>query len=225
MKKLFVVVLAILAVTLWHIQPVDAININVSRRDLKLATQQLMEKLSLSAPNVNDSNAVLLDNQGDDDGTGATVSSFLAQPDFSRNVSVIPVGSTGDVAAGIVVVTGTDEHGSTISESFTFLANATTAVEGSKAFKTITSIAFPAEDAPYDALWAVGYGEKLGLHRCMAQAGHIIQATLGGAKEGTDPTMTADASTISNNTADLSSLLDGTSDVEVYYIQNFRCSP
>jgi len=228
MKKIIGLSLFALAMIAFTRQA-TAININVERRDMKLATQQLLEKLTLTAPIDESTGSTriaegLLNGGGDGDGTGSTLTTFLAQPDFARNLSVIPMGSTGDIAAGNVVITGTDYHGSTISETFAFTADQTAIVEGNKAFLTITSISFPAESAPYDASWSVGVGNKFGLHRCMTSAGHLVQATFNAAKEGTDPTAVADATTISNNTAEWSSQVDG-SDMELFYIQNFRCSP
>jgi len=197
----------------------------VSRRDLKLASQQLLEKFSASAPAASDSNVILLENDGDDDGTGATVSTFLAQPDFSRNVSIKSSGTTADIAAGAIVVTGTDQHGSTISETFPVTVNTALNGIGTKAFKTVTSVTFPAEDSPYGAKWSIGYRDVLGLHRCMDDTGQHFHSTFGGTKEGTEATLTVDATTISNNTIDLNSALDGSNDVEAFFMQNYRCSP
>lgn len=200
------------------------ININVERRDMKLATQQLLEKQSWTAPEANDSGYIAWSG-GDTDGTGLTLTAFTAQPDFARTLSVLPLGTTADVAAGNVTVTGTDIHGSAIEEEFTFTANQATAVQGTKAFASVTQIEFPAEDSPYGAEWHVGIDEKLGVKRCMDSAAHHFLTVLGTTKESTDPSVVADASTISNNTVELDSQLDGSSNVEFYFLQNFRCSP
>src|SRR5262245_13016458 len=72
-----------------------------------------------------------------------SVTTFDAQPDYARNLVITPGGTTGDVPAGDVVVTGTNIRGEIITESFTFAANASTATTGSKAFKTVTSVVFP----------------------------------------------------------------------------------
>lgn len=200
-----------------------AANLKIEVQDVKLPSQQMLEKQTMSAPEAADDNQILDDNAGGGS-AGATVTTFLAQPDVARNVTVTPGGSTGDVKAGTVTVTGTDLFGAVITESLALTDNLSTVVAGNKAFKTVTSVAFPAEDAPYAATFDVGTGDKLGVKRCMNAAGHVVFATLGGVYEATRPTVAADASVVSANTVDLNSALDG-SDVEVFFVQNYRCLP
>lgn len=203
-----------------------AIPIKRQFRDMKLVTQQLVEKQSFTNPEAAGTADVLSAHAGNTAADAVTVTTFVAQPDLSRNLSITPAGTTADVASCTVVVNGTDFHGQTISEDFVFAENASTATTGSKAFKTVSSIVFPAncEDSPYGATWSAGYGEKLGLKRCLDAAGHIVMSTIDGAKESTEPTMAADASNIEGNTADFNGTMDGTSDFELFFYQNFQQS-
>lgn len=201
----------------------------VERRDsdLKLPTQQMVEKQTITTPIVATTNRIKTTYAGPTSAAAVTLTSFTAQPDVPRNLTITPTGTTGDVEACVITVTGTDFYGSTITEDFTFLADASTAQTGSKAFKTVSSIAWPAscESGGYAATWIVGVGSKLGLNHCMASADHFFHAGLAGVKEATAPTVAASASVVASNTATLSGTLDGTKDVTLFYAQNYRCHP
>lgn len=194
-------------------------------RDMKLPSQQMIEKQTFTNPAAASANNVLSANAGATSAATVTVSSFAAQPDMPRNLVITPAGTTDDVAACVIVVNGTDWRDQSISENFTFADNASTATTGSKAFKSVSSVVFPAncEDGGFAATWSIGQGEKLGLKNCLAQAGHILFSTLNGAKEATAPTMAASASARSGNTADFNGAMNGSNDFELFYIQNFAC--
>jgi hypothetical protein len=90
----------------------------------------------------------------------------------------------------------------------------------------MTSIALPAacEDSPYGATWSVGFGEKLGLKRCLGQAGHVVMSTVAGAFESTRPTIANDTANIEGNTADFNGTMDGSNDFEIFFFQNYAQS-
>ena len=90
-----------------------------------------------------------------------TFTTFLAQPDFARQLSLIAKTNTGDVPAGDVVITGTDIDGNVITDTLTFTANQATAENTVKAFKTVTSIVFPTPDGD-TATWDLGTTDALG---------------------------------------------------------------
>lgn len=211
-------ILLFLLTSLAFAQPWD-----VERRDKKFPTQVTVEKDIISAPIVADTDRILNDEQGDSTGSGKTVISFLAAPDVPRNITVVNSQSAQDVKAGTVVVNGKNFRGKVISENFVFIDNQSSAVVGSKAFSSITSIVFPPEDSPFAATWDVGVGDKLGLRRCLSAAGHFLFASLAGVKETTAPTVTADPASEEGNTIDLDSAYDGSSDVEFFYFQSYRC--
>jgi hypothetical protein len=193
--------------------------------DYKPATQKMIEYQAFTNLAVAASTTVASDIQGPTSAAALVVTAGLTNPDSPRNLTITPGGSTGDVGTCTVTVAGTDYLNHAITEAFAFSANATTATVGNKAFKTVSSLSFAAscEDAPYTAHWNVGVGEKIGLKRCMDKAGHILHSTLNGAKEATAPTMAADASTVSLNTADFNGTMNGADDFELFFMQNFRC--
>ena len=92
-----------------------------------------------------------------------TITTGISNPDVPRNLTVTPGGTTADVAAGDVVITGTNVEGKVITESFTFTANQSTAVVGNKAFKTVTSILVHQQDGAA-ATFTIGTGVKLGIN-------------------------------------------------------------
>jgi len=206
---------------------VMALPIKRQFRDMKLVTQQLVEKQSFTNPAAAGTADVLSADAGATSAAAASQTTFVAQPDLPRNLSITPAGTTADVADGCTVtVAGTDFHNETISEAYSIVDNQSTASVGSKAFKTVTSVSWAAgcEEGSFGATWSVGYGEKLGLKRCLANAGDILFSLIDGAKEGTAPTMAADSANIEGNTADFNGTMDGASDFVLYFFQNFAKS-
>lgn len=199
------------------------INLRVERRDMKLATQVLVELQTMSTPIVGDASA-LKNDQATSSGAITTVTSFLIQPDVCRTITITSGGVTADVPADDVVVNGTNAIGVVISESITFAANEAATKTGSKAFCTVSSIVFPIQDGA-GATYDIGQSDKLGLKRCMDNSGKISWTSFDGVFEGTRPTITFDVDEVEKNTVDINGTLDGSKDVEVYFIQNFRCLP
>jgi hypothetical protein len=147
--------------------------------------------------------------------TGANlVTAGLTNPDVPRVLSIVSTGTDHD-AAGVVTINGTDIRGNVISDAITL--NGATVVNGVKAFATVTSVDLTAVTAiDANAGVAVGRTDILGLDRCMSENG-VILATLGGTKEATAPTVTYSATVVSQNTVLLSTDLDGSSDVVVWF--------
>ena len=192
-------------------------------RDLKLPSQHLLERTTVTDAVATNTTYVLSANAGDTTGAGATVTAAsITDPDVPRVLTVTPGGTTADVAAGNVVITGTNCKGETVTDTLAFEANASSATTGVVAFKTITSIAFPAEDADYDATWSVGITDKLGICKCLADAGDVAWASADGTYEGTRPTCTADVDEVEKNVCDPNTACDGSKDFKFYFIQNFR---
>jgi hypothetical protein len=86
-----------------------------------------------------------------------TVTTFLAQPSCAKNLTVT---GKAENMAGNVVITGKNIMDETITE--TFALNGTSAVVGSKAFKTVTSISIPVLTTAGDTV-DIGWGVKLGM--------------------------------------------------------------
>lgn len=87
----------------------------------------------------------------------------ITNPDVPRALLLTTGGTTADIAAGDVVITGTNIEGKVITENFTMADNLNGTVTGTRAFKTITSIVFPAADNT-GATIAIGTTNKLGIN-------------------------------------------------------------
>lgn len=145
-----------------------------------------------------------------------TVTSFSAQPDFARKITVTPGGTTTDVPAGDVTITGTNIRDEVITDTITFAANASSAGSTSKAFKTVTSVVFPVQDGG-SATYGIGVSDAMGLDRCMSEAA-VIDAYIDGTRETTAATVTYDASDVSKNTVDPNTALDASKDLVVLFV-------
>lgn len=194
-------------------------------RDLILPNQIVPVKQSIVNPALGAAGAILDDHAGNTSAAAVSVTSGITQPDVPRAVSITSGGTTNDVAACTITVSGTSIRNDSISEDFTFTANEAATKTGTKAFKTITQVAFPAscEDSPFGATWDVNTTDKLGLKHCLAAAGHLIMSVFDGAYEATRATVAADADEVEKNTADINGTLDGAKDLDLFYFQNYRC--
>ncbi len=229
MRKYFTILTALV---LLISVPVYAAPIQRLFQDAKLPTQQMIEKQSITNPAAAGSTNVLSAHAGATSAATVSVTSFVAQPDVPRNLVITPGGTTADVAECVIVVNGTDFFNDSISESFPFANNTTNSKTGKRAFKTISSIVFPAncEDGGFAATWSVGYGEKIGLKRCLDAPANVLYSSVstGGtqAYEATRPTVSEGGSTeVSLNTADFNGTMNGANDFEIFFLQNYRCFP
>lgn len=195
-------------------------------QDVKLPTQNVLQRQTIAAPALAATNAIKTTYAGATAATAVTLSSFTAQPDVARNLTITPTGTTADVEACVVVVNGTNIFNAAISENFTFEADASTAQTGNKAFKTVSSVVFPAncESGGFAATWIIGSGSKLGLNRCLANAGDVLHVNFDGATE-TVGAVGASASAVASNTYTPSGTMDASKNVVVDFIQNFACFP
>lgn len=198
-----------------------------TQRDIKPASQVMLEMQAFGTPTAAGTNTILNGSAGATSAAIATVSTFAGQPDVPRNLVITPGGTTGDVEACTITVTGTNFFGRTITETFAFLADASSATTGAKAFKTVTSVSFPAncESGGFAATWSIGVGEKIGLKRCMADAGSWFQSSVAGAFESTRATIVADTDEVEKNTADFNGTMNGSNAFKGYFVQSFQCLP
>lgn len=138
--------------------------------------------------------------------TAQTITTAITNPPYPRNITVTPGDTTGDIKAGTVIITGTNIAGDVITEDFAFLADASNAKAGAKAFKTVTSIYIPAQDGT-GASFTIGFGELLGLP-LMLDAKPLVFVLDDGVIM-TAPTVTADADELEKNVIDVNGSLDG----------------
>jgi hypothetical protein len=215
MKRILTAVLALL------VFETNATPVYPFYQDVKFPRQAVLEKQTFSIPALADDDLILND-QATSDSATTSVTSFLAQPDVCRALAILPGGTTADVPAGNVTVTGTNINGKVISETFAFLANASTVTNGVKAFCTVESIVFPVQDGAA-ATYSVGTQDKLGVRKCASNAGAYAWSVFNGAYETTRGVLTADADEVEKNLFDPNGTLDGAKDVELYFVQNYAC--
>jgi hypothetical protein len=196
-------------------------------RDLKPSTQAMLERQDFGLPIAATAANIKSAFAGPTSAATVTLSSFLGQPDVARNLVITPGGTTADVAACVITVNGLNYFGKVMSETFTFTAAQSTAVTGNKAFKSVSSVVWPAncEQGGFAASWSIGVGEKIGLKNCLANAGDWFHSQVAGVKEATAATIVNSASAVESNTADFNGTMNGSNRFIAFFVQNFACLP
>ena len=139
-------------------------------------------------------------------GTDQTVTSGLTDPDVPRVLKVVPGGTTGDIQESVVTVTGTNVEGKVMTEEFRFAADASAAVEGVKAFRTVTSVNIDAQLSTA-ATFSVGVTNKLGLNHKLFESNTTVKVYYSSTVANptvltldTEPTVTTDGTQVELNT-------------------------
>ncbi len=134
----------------------------------------------------------------------------VAQPDVPRFLS-IQGGQAGQ--NGTVTIHGTDISGAVISEDI--VSNAAVAVNGTKAFKTVTSIDLPARNGVGDTI-VVGVINTFGLpHKLQDDLLMLVKLFNLATDAGST---TNDATDLCKNVYALAGVCDGAKYVDLYYI-------
>ena len=141
-----------------------------------------------------------------------TITTGISNPDFARTLVAKTTKAGGSMAGKIVTIYGTDIRGTAISEEIT--CGDDTAAEGTKAFKTVSSIVIPTRVTAGDTI-SIGIGDKLGLEM-IPYIAVAISAHHGATLEGTLPTITKGAS-IDLCLADFNSACGADHDQHVVY--------
>lgn len=153
---------------------------------------------------------------------GRTITSGITQPDVPRALTITTGGTTADIAAGDVVITGTNVEGKTITESFTMADNLAGTVTGIQAFKYVTSIVFPAADGT-SATISVGTSNKLGVnHRLIPGKTSVVvlsDADIDGTNpvQQAQPTVVTDGEQVEYNLVTPATTPDGTTFLTMAY--------
>jgi hypothetical protein len=150
----------------------------------------------------------------------------ITDPDVPRVLIVKPAGTAGDVGTGIVVITGKNVEGATITENFPLTDASTTAITGKKAFKSITKVHLPWGDGGFGATVSIGVGNALGLyHRLFPNYTAVKEVDITGTTRalrtlnGTNPSLTsANEKYIELNTITPTTTPDGLTAYELYFI-------
>lgn len=139
------------------------------------------------------------------------VATGITNPDFPRTVTV--KGNAAGIA-GNVVITGTNAAGETITD--TIALNEATEVEGTKAFKTVTSINFPAKTNVSGDTVSVGVAKKFGLPHKVANAALLLVKLFDGSTDS--GTLAVDADEVEKNLFALNGTPNGTKVLDLYYL-------
>jgi hypothetical protein len=135
-------------------------------------------------------------------GAVTEVTTGITNPDVPR---AIRIKGNAEGIAGNVVIEGTNELDEAITE--TIVAADAGAVDGAKAFKTVSKITVPARTTADDTI-SIGYNDVLGLPYKLA-TNAVLAAALNHVREATAPAVAASAAAIESNTMDLNSALNG----------------
>lgn len=150
---------------------------------------------------------------------GALATSGVATMDVPRAL-VIDSTDAGDTTQTLTI-TGTDEYGATMVE--TISANGTTAVNGKKAFKTVTEVS---ASAAFTGNVTVGTTDILGLPFRIDGKGDVLVASADGVAETativvadtTDPATATDGDV--RGTIDFNTAADGTAELSCLIVRN-----
>lgn len=139
-----------------------------------------------------------------------TVTTAITNPDVPRIVTV--KGNAGGIA-GNVVITGTNINGAVITD--TIALSGSSEVVGTKAFKTVTSIALPVETNAGTDTVSVGVGVKIGFPVIISNTGLVIAKNFNGSVDA--GTVTA-STTVEGSIYAVAGTLDGVKNVDLYFL-------
>ena len=153
---------------------------------------------------------------------GRTITSGITNPDVPRALTITTGGTTANIAAGDVVITGTNIEGKVITENFVMSDNLNGTVTGIQAFKSVTSIVFPAADGT-SATISVGTANALGInHRLIpgkTAVGVLSDADIDGTNpvQQATPSVTTDGEQVEYNLVTPATTPDGTTFLTIFY--------
>ncbi len=150
-----------------------------------------------------------------------TITTGITNPDVLRVLAVTPGGTATDIGNGIITITGTNVEGKTITDNFQLVDGNTTQIVGTKAFKTVTSIAIPACEGT-GATFTIDTLNRLGLnHRLFPNntTVKVVQDTGSAKTLQAAPTINdADETYVEKNFVTPATAPDGTTFLTMYYI-------
>ncbi len=163
-------------------------------------------------------------------GSAQTVTSGITNPDVPRALSVTIGGTAAGVQSSSIVVTGTNVEGKVITESFITTIGTTGTINGTKAFKTVTSVSIPAQVGS-GATVAVGTRNVLGVyHRLFNQNTTVkvysASTVYGALTMQAPPAVVANDRDIEKNTVAPATTPDGTKILIICYaFDNWALAP
>lgn len=144
------------------------------------------------------------------------ITAFKKQPDWPRNIVVtLAASTTGDIAAGEIVVKGKNFSGEEITETHKVTADTPGIFTGSIAFKEVTSVTVPVQDGGSVTV-NVGWGNVFGMPYKLEAGEQVILKLFN--KSADSGTVTPDAKDIEKNVISLNGNPDGQKDIDLYII-------
>lgn len=152
-----------------------------------------------------------------------TITTGITNPDVTRVLSLTVGGSAAGVQAGSVIITGVNFEGKVITEAFAVTQGFTGTINGTKAFRRVTSIFIPAQVGS-SATFAVGTRNVLGVrHRLFNQNTTVKVYTATAVYQNTltlqaPPTVTSNDKDLELNTVAPAVTPDGTMFYIICYV-------
>lgn len=139
-----------------------------------------------------------------------TVTTGITNPDFPR---IVTVKGNASGITGNVVITGTDINGGAVTD--TIALSGASEVLGTKAFKTVTSIALPVEVHAGTDTVSVGVGNKIGFPSAIPNTSLVLAKSFDGSVDSS--TITAGA-TAQASLAAVAGTFNGTKEYALWFI-------
>lgn len=139
-----------------------------------------------------------------------TVTTGITQPDIPRVLCAV---GTADGMTGNVILTGTNAISETMSD--TIALNGKTAVNGVKAFKTLTSITLPVRTHVGDQV-AIGQSKTVGLNHCLDSDARVFIHWFDGATDA--GSLSLDADEVEKNLYTPAGTPNGAKTLELFYL-------
>jgi len=152
--------------------------------------------------------------------SGVTTQTPVPNPDVPRNITLTLGGTTASIGAGNAVVTGTNAEGAVITENIVVTAATGGLLTGNKAFKTVTSVVYPATTGA-GATASIGYGSKLGIgmRNIASMPIKVLVRSAAGVETLEDPSASVFSATVmENNTVTTATAQDGARSFRVYVL-------
>lgn len=145
--------------------------------------------------------------------------------DVPRNITITLAGTTANIGAGNITITGYDTAGQLITDTIAVTAATGGLLTGTKAFKSVMQFDYPATTGS-GVTSTVGIGSKLGIKLCNLATGQVRvwAKTTAGQDSHTNETLIAptasnlDPTVLANNTVTVNGTLDGTINYYVYVL-------
>ena len=158
--------------------------------------------------------------------TAQTISgSSITNPDAPRVLKVVVGGTAGHIADETIEIVGTNVEGKTITDTFRTTEGATGTINGTMAFKTVTSVAIPAMLGTSGTI-SVGTRDVLGVNHRLDRVNTTVKVytsdtAWGSLTAQSAPTVTTNSGEVEKNLVTPASAPDGTKTFTIFYTYDY----